>query len=162
MTVRSAAVVFCALAVLASHVVQGSGQSAGSDAGRQGDLAGIEKFLQQDVAATVSRDPRGLTDLFTDDAVLLSPGQPALVGKQAIRERYERMRPGVKVLSYVPEDKDVTILDGWAVVWGYTTGSYVESPGGEVKQHRGMRMMFLKKLPDGSWKCFRGMGAPSE
>ena len=41
------------------------------------------------------------------------------------------------MLSYVPETKDVTILDGWAVEWGYITGSYVETPGGEVKQIRG-------------------------
>jgi len=102
--------------------------------------------------------------LFTDDAVRLSPGQPAEVGKKAIRESNERWsaRPGVKALSYVPETKDLTILDGWAVEWGYTTGSYVVSPSGEVKQHRGMRLMVLKKMPDGSWKCFRGMGAPSE
>jgi hypothetical protein len=42
------------------------------------------------------------------------------------------------------------------------TGSYVESPIGEVKQMRGNVLMVLKKLPDGSWKTFRGMGAPSE
>ena len=62
------------------------------------------------------------------------------------------------MLSYVPEIKDLTILDGWAVEWGYFTGSYVESPGGEAKQIRGTVLMVLKKLPDGSWKCFRRMG----
>src|SRR5207245_2478836 len=116
MTLRLAAVAFCTSAVLASHVVQGSGASAGSAAGRQADLAGIEKLHQQDIAATLSRDPVALTDLWTDDAVRLGPGQPAQVGKQAIRESNERWsaRPGVKVLSYVPETKDLTILDGWA------------------------------------------------
>ena len=48
--------------------------------------------------------------------------------------------------------------DGWAVEWGYFTGSYVESPGGEPKQMRGARLWVLKKLPDGSWKVFRAMG----
>ena len=160
MTLRLAAVVFCALAVLASHVVQGSGASAGSDAGRQADLAGIEKLHQQDIAATLSRDAVALTDFWTDDAVRLGPGPPAQVGKQAIRESNERWsaRPGVKVLNYVPETKDLTILDGWAVEWGYFTGSYVESPGGEAKQIRGTVLTVLKKLPDGSWKIFRGMG----
>ena len=68
---------------------------------------------------------------------------PAEVGKQAIRESHERwsLRQGVKVLSYVPETKDLTVLDGWAVEWGYFTGSYVESPGGEVKQIRGTVLM---------------------
>ena len=125
------------------------------------DMAGIEKFHQQDIAATLSRDPVALTDLFTDDAVRLSPGQPAEVGKQAIRESNERWsaRPGFKVLSYVPETRDLTMLDGWAVEWGNFTGSYVESAGGEVKQIHGNRLMVLKRLPDGSWKYFRGMRA---
>jgi len=127
------------------------------------DKAGIEKFHQRDIAATLSRDPVALTDLWTDDAVRLGPGRPAEVGKRAIRESNERWSalPGVKVQSYVPETKDLTIRKGWAVEWGYITGSYVESPGGEVKQIRGTRLMVLKKMPDGSWKCFRGMGGPT-
>jgi ketosteroid isomerase-like protein len=127
------------------------------------DMASIEKLHQQDIAATLSRDPVALTNLWTDDAVRLGPGRPAEVGKKAIRESNERWSalPGVKVLSYVPETKGLTILNGWAVEWGYITGSYVESPGGEVKQIRGTRLMVLKKMPNGSWKCFRGMGGPT-
>jgi len=163
MTLRLTVVVFCSLAVLVSHVVQGSGASAGSNADRQADLAGIEKFHQRDIAATLSRDPVALTDLWTDDAVRLGPGRAAEVGKKAIRESNQRWAalPGVKVLSYVPETKDLTILKGWAVEWGYVTGSYAESPGGEPKQIRGTRLMVLKKMPNGSWKCFRGMGGPT-
>jgi ketosteroid isomerase-like protein len=159
MTQSSVAVVLFGLAVLTGHLPQGRGLSAGTGERRQADLAAIEKFHQQDVAATLSRDPVALTDLWTDDAVRLSPGQPAEVGKQAIRESNERWsaRQGVKVLSDVPETKDLTILDGWAVEWGYFTGSYVESPG-EAKQIRGTVLMVLKKLPDGSWKWFRRMG----
>src|SRR5256714_12050587 len=84
------------------------------------DMAGIEKLRQQDIAATLSRGPVALTDLWTDDAVRLSPGQPADVGKEALRKYYEGLAaiPGFKVLSYVPETKDLTMLDGWAVEWG--------------------------------------------
>jgi ketosteroid isomerase-like protein len=163
MILRLALVVFCSLAVLASHVVQESGASAESNAERQADLANIEKFHQRDIAATLSRDPVALTDLYTDDAVRLGAGRPAEVGKRAIRESNERWSalPGVKVLRYVTDTKDLTILNGWAVEWGYITGSYVEAPGGEVKQIRGTRLMVLKKMRDGSWKCFRGMGGPT-
>ncbi len=164
MKVRSVAVVVGALTALAGgHVVQGQAASAGSDRGRDADLAAIEKLHQQDIAATLSRDPVALTDLWTDDAVRLGQGRPAEVGKQAIRESNKlwSARPNVKVLTYVPETKDLTIWDGWAVEWGYFTGSYVESPGGEPKQIRGTRLMVFKKLLDGSWKCFRGMGGPT-
>jgi ketosteroid isomerase-like protein len=161
MNVLSALVVG-ALIAFAEQVVQKPAASVGSDKGRDADRAAIEKLHQQDIAATLSRDPVALTDLWTDDAIRLGPGQPAEVGKQAIRESNERWsaRPGLKVLTFVPETKDVTIWDGWAVEWGYFTGSYVESPGGEPKQIRGARLWVLKKLPDGSWKCFREMGIP--
>ena len=162
MPALSFAVVVGALTALAGQVVQGPGASAGSDRGRDGDRAAIEKLHQQDIAATLSRDPVALTDLWTDDAIRLGPGQPTEVGKPAIRESNERWsaRPGLKVLTFVPEIKDLTIWDSWAVEWGYFTASYVESPGGEPKQIRGARLWVLKKLPDGSWKCFRGMGIP--
>ena len=117
MTLRLAFGVFCSWAVLASQVVQGSGASAGSNALSQADLAGIEKFHQRDIAATLSRDPAALTDLWTDDAVRLGPGRPAEVGKKAIRESNERWsaRSGAKVLTYVPETKDLTRghIAGW-------------------------------------------------
>lgn len=125
------------------------------------DMAGIEKLRQQDIAATLSQDPVALTDYWTEDAVRLGPNQPAEVGKQAIRESNERWsaRPGFKVLSYVPETNHLTtMLDGWVVEWRYFTVSYVGSAGGEAKQVRGQVLGILKRLPDGSWRCFRVMG----
>lgn len=61
----------------------------------------------------------------------------AEVGKPAIRASNERQTANkdFKVLSYVPETKDLTFLDGgWAVEWRTFTASYVESPGSEMKQ----------------------------
>ena len=126
-------------------------------------MAGIQKFRQQDIAATLSRDPIALTDLWTDDGVRLVQGRPPEVGTATIRASNERWsaRPGARVLSYVPETKDLTTWGGWAVEWGYFTVSYVESPDGEAKKLNGTRLMVLKKVPDGSWKCFRGMGGPT-
>lgn len=127
------------------------------------DMAGIENFHLKEISATLSRDPDALTNLWTDDAVRLIQGRPTEIGKKAIRESNQRWAamPSIKMLSYVPETKDVTILDGWAIEWGYITGSYVETPGGEVRQINGTRLMVLKKMSDGSWKCFRGMGGPT-
>src|SRR5262249_41821590 len=137
----------------------------GSQTGRAADLAAIEKLRQQDIAATLSRDPVALTDLWTDDAIRMGVGVPGEVGKQAIRASNERQTANkdFKWLSYVPETKDFTFLEGgWAVEWRSFTASVVASPGGEAKQIRGSVLLVLKKLPDGSWKCFRGMGGTSQ
>jgi ketosteroid isomerase-like protein len=63
-------------------------------------------------------------------------------------------------LTFVPETKDLTIWDGGTVEWRTFTASFVASPGGEPTQVRGTALAVLKKLPDGSWKCFRAMGIP--
>ena len=124
-------------------------------------LAEIEKLRRQDIDATVSRDPTALTELWTDDAVRLGQGEPDDIGKEAIRatnERFKAATPELRVVSYVPETKELTIIDeGWAFEWGYFTASYLESPGGEEKRVRGKRLMILKKQPDGSWKSARAM-----
>lgn len=160
MTRRSGAVVLCAFVALMALVYQGCGLGVRMDDTHTQDLALIEKLLSQDIAATVSRDTAALTDLWTDDAVRLQQGEPDDIGKQAIRatnERFKAATPELRVLSYVPENKEVTVTDGWAFVWGYFTASYVESPGGEVKRFRGKRLMVLKKQPNGSWKSARAM-----
>ena len=159
-SVLPVAVLVGALTASAEHVVQRPDASVGSDRGsRDADRAAIGKLHQQDIAATLSRDPVALTDLWTDDAIRLGPGQPIEVGHQAIRDTNERStaRP-IKVLTLVPETKDLTIWDGGAVEWRSFTASFVESPGGEPKQIRGTALSVFKKLPDGSWKCFRAMG----
>jgi ketosteroid isomerase-like protein len=52
-----------------------------------------------------------------------------------------------------------SFLDGgWTVEWRTLTASYVDSPDSEAKEIRGRVLVVLKKLPDGSWKAFRGMG----
>jgi ketosteroid isomerase-like protein len=156
------AVVVCALTALGGQVLHGPAASAGSQTDRAADRAAIEKLSQRDIAATVARDPVALTEYWTDDAIRLGVGAPPEIGKATIRTSNERQTANkdFKVLSYVPESKDLTFLDGgWAVEWRTYTGSYVDSPGGEAKQVRGTTLAVLKKLPDGSWKCFRAMGS---
>ena len=72
-------------------------------------------------------------------------------------ERRRTAQPGFRVLSYVPEIKHLTVTGGWAFEWGYITGSYVESPGGEEKHIRGKVLRVLKKQADGGWKGAIGM-----
>jgi ketosteroid isomerase-like protein len=144
---------------LAGQVVQESAAPVGRDRGHEADRAIIEKLKYQDRDATVARDAVAMADLWADDAVRFGPDTPADVGRQAIRATNERStaRP-LTVLTFVPETKDSTIWDGGAVEWLYFTASIAAPPGSEPKQVRGTALVVLKKLPDGSWKCFRAMG----
>ena len=124
------------------------------------DLQAIQKLHQQDIDATLRHDPQALADLFTDDAVLLEPGAPAVIGKPAIladNKKDTMQHPDAKVVSYKPEVKDLQVADGWAFEWDTFEASYKESEKAEVKTFRAKALRILKKQPDGSWKFARVM-----
>jgi hypothetical protein len=84
------------------------------------DLAAIEKLHQDDIEVTLSQDPKGLVDIWTEDAVRFSTGKPPVVGKQAIGAENEKglaPSPGFKVLSYAPKYRNIEIEDGLAFEW---------------------------------------------
>src|SRR5262245_8790108 len=83
----------------------------------ESDRTAIERLHQADMAATLTGDPADLEKLWTADAVRLQPDEPAEVGRAAIRATDERSKARSRdgrVLSYVPEIKDLQIKDGWA------------------------------------------------
>ena len=124
------------------------------------ERAAIEKLHQQDVAGTLARDPQALADLFTENAVLLEPGQSAVIGKAAIlaeNQQDQKAHPATKVVSYKPDIKDLQIRDGVAYEWDTFEASYKESENGEVKGFKAKALRVLERQPDGSWKFSRVM-----
>src|SRR5688500_8542774 len=119
MRLHAITLVVCALTALGGKV-PGPVVPAGRQPDRAADLAAIAKLRQQDIDATLTRDPVALTDFWTEDAIRLGAGAPPEVGKTTIRESNERQtaNKNFKVLSYVPEIRDFTFLDGgWATEW---------------------------------------------
>ena len=149
--------IVCALAA-ATACTGAADQVSERAAAHAQDLAAIERLRQQDIAATIAGDVEAIGETWIDDVVLLSAGQEAQVGKQAILALRRKVGgPGFRVTSYVPEVKDTTITaDGWAFQWGVLTASYV-LPGGEEKRVRMNLLHVLKKQADGSWKAAVGM-----
>ena len=158
-TRRAATLAACALLTSMACMSERAGVSERTADAHAQDMAAIERLRQQDIAATLAGDVAAIGELWTDDVVLLGPGQEAQIGKQAIlalRERHKAAQP--RVLSYVPEIKDVTITaDGWAFEWGVFTASYIEAAGGEEKRVRMNLLRVMKKQADGSWKAAIGM-----
>ncbi len=122
---------------------------------RAADLEAIEKLHQKDIEVTLSQDPKGLIDIWTEDAVRLVPGKPPVVGKQAIQADNEKGRaqyPGLKVLSYAPEYKNIQIADGSACEWGEFEAKYKLSPEVPPVSLHMKSLRVLKRQSDGSWK----------
>jgi uncharacterized protein (TIGR02246 family) len=123
---------------------------------RAADLTAIEKLHRADVEATLTQDPSALTVLWSDDGVNLGfPGAP-VVGIKAIGEAYAKFRteyPEFKVLRYAPDIKEIQIVEGWAIEWGYTEATYkMTAKDAPVNVPRTEGMRLLKRQRDGSWK----------
>jgi uncharacterized protein (TIGR02246 family) len=119
------------------------------------DLAAIEKAHQEDIKATLTQDPKGLIDLWSEDGVNFIPGSPPAVGKQAIEAEHEKFRgqyPGFKVLSYTAKYKNIQVEDGLACEWFEREGEYKLSPESPPAGWRANGLDVLKRQRDGSWK----------
>ena len=131
---------------------------------RAQELEAIEQLHRQDVAATITGDPKALAELWAEDAVRLEPG-PAEVGKKLIKQHDSEMlqkNGAMKILTYAPEIKDVKIVDGWAFEWGYFNSTYRDNPNAPIKSFRAKLLRVLEKQKDGSWKFARVMWNPAE
>jgi ketosteroid isomerase-like protein len=126
------------------------------------DLAAIAKLHEEDIAVTLSQDPKGLADIWAEDGVRLDSGSSPVVGKKAIEADNEKGRaryPGFKVLSYAPEYKNIQIVDATACEWGEFDAQYrLSSEQPPVHVHRNA-LRVLSRQSDGSWK-FAFVGLP--
>jgi ketosteroid isomerase-like protein len=119
------------------------------------DLAGIEKLHHDDIEFTLSQDPKGLVDIWTEDAVRYTAGKPPVVGRQAIGADNAKglaPYPGFKVLSYVPKFKNMQVQDDLATEWFEAQATFKLSPDDppSTLNVKGLRVM--RRQSDGSWK----------
>ncbi len=133
--------------------------------GSAADRAAIEKLHQQDIAAMLSRDPKALAELWDDDAVVMQPGSPAIVGKARISADNAKEfseHPDVRILSYRPDFRDLQICGDWAFEWGTFTGTYRASPNAPTETLNAKLLRIMKRQADGSWKFSRVMWNTAE
>jgi ketosteroid isomerase-like protein len=119
------------------------------------DLRAIEKAHQEDIQATLTQDPKGLMDLWAEDAVAFYPGSPPAVGKQAIgaqNDKFHAQYPGLKVLSYTSKYKNLQVEDGLACEWFEKKAEYKLSPESPPVSWQANGLLVLKRQSDSSWK----------
>lgn len=121
------------------------------------DLRAIDQLNLDDIAVTLTQDPKGLLDEWSDDGVRMSPGSPPTAGKQAIAAENEKFRaqyPDFKVFSYSPNLKEMrtTVSGDWAIETGTMDAKYQLSAKDEPVTAHVNFMRLLKRQSDGTWK----------
>ena len=104
-----------ALMVVGCQPAADQSDSAAVAAKQAEDVAAIKK-LMNDVGAAVNvnaDDVAALAAFFTDDAVRMPPNQPAISGKEAIRESLQNSYGNVTV-KFTDEVAEIEVAGDWA------------------------------------------------
>ena len=139
--------------------------AAGCGTQRNVNLAAEETAIRTTdanwLAAATAHDLERVLPFWADDATILPPGEPAIVGKEAIRQYVSAAfaTPGFSI-TWKTEKVEVSQSGDLAYSTGTDRISVTTRDGKSVTQeNRGV--VIWKKQPDGSWKCILDVLSPA-
>ena len=129
--------------------------------GTEADYSAIENVRSQWAEALAAGDVDGILALFTDDAVQMSPNEPAIVGKDAQRAR---LAPAVDLVDASVEwdSEEVRVAGSWAYDLGTMIMDATPKAGAATQQVRGKYLMILERGDSAEWKVARFIYNSSE
>ena len=115
--------------------------------------AAIKQADKEWLQAAAAKDLERTLSFWTDDAVIQPPGQPAVIGKEAIR-RYVAdgfKQPGFSVIWLSGEP---VVASGGDMAYTLGTNQFTfQDPKGALVKVRGRGVVVWRRQADGKWKC---------
>lgn len=123
--------------------------------GAEDELKAINKLQKQVDAAIIAGDTDGYVALIADDAVLMPPNAPPVIGKDAIRSWNQAMSRRFRFKNYTPVDDEVVLAGKWAFRRARATWTLTPTAGGQPIHDSGKFIIIYERQPDGSWRIAR-------
>lgn len=121
---------------------------------REEDIAQIRKFLETDGEAVNKGDVEAEVNRFTEDGIYMWPDAPAIEGREALREWFERRF--ARVEAHIESRTEELVVSGdWAFERGTSVVRVRQKNSTHVDTVRGKHINILRRQPDGSWKIAR-------
>jgi len=120
------------------------------------DEAAITEFNKRYLRAINDGDSATLASLTTPEHIMIAPGRPPIVGKEANDAANARVAQTAKIEeTWAPEE---TFISGdLAYQRGTFTVAATPKAGGTTRNMRGTFLRIYKRQPDGAWRMVRDM-----
>jgi ketosteroid isomerase-like protein len=115
------------------------------------------KLLQRDAEwaamASEGRDVEAILSYWTDDAVVLPPGLPAVIGKPALRE-YVKGSQQISGFSITWSSSDVAFSPDGNLAYMFSENAVtLNGADGKPATKAGRAVTIWRREPDGEWRC---------
>ena len=115
----------------------------------EADVEAIKSLSNEIMKAYNEGDLEALTAIVAEDVVFMPPGEPALIGKEAMRNWHDFDKISIDVNITVEE---VQVLGDWAFMRDIWIGSGTQKDSGEKFEFNNKGLYLLRRQTDGSWK----------
>ncbi len=117
------------------------------------DVTAIRAVNDAWIQAALDNDYAALEALYSDDAVMMPPNEPAVEGRAAIRAMRESYADSyeVTVVEYFDSIIEIDGRDGLAYMRGTGWAKVRFEEDGAIVEFRGKSLAILRKQADGSW-----------
>ena len=114
----------------------------------------VDRLRQDFNAAYNAADAAAIANLVTEDVVWMPPGNPAVEGRQAVKDRYaaqfKELAPRFEL-----HPGEIQASCTWAFLRGSYTRTDTPRQGGEPIGYKCKYLMIMQRQPDGGWKIAR-------
>ena len=145
-------VLVCLLALPVACGKEPTGPSAQERA--RADTGGIDTLREQFMNLFKAGDATALARLYTENAVLMPPGEPAVTGRKAIELKLQTTFDRFTAVLSATFD-EIEIAGDWAFERGSYTLTLTPKVEGEPLQEVGKYLLILRRNSNGSWKLAR-------
>ena len=147
------------LAILAMAACKpgGRGTAESTAASVDQDKPGIAKTRNAYVTAWKAADAGQLAELYTADAFVLYPNQPAVAGRDAILAYFKSFFAEFAQEDFGLTSEELEVVGPWAFDRGTYRWKGVPRAGGDAVEDNGKYLVILRRQADGSWKVARDM-----
>ena len=112
----------------------------------EADERWIEAFNRGDVETIVS--------LYTEDVVVMPPGEPSFQGRERVRKWMTALFERNTVAQSLAND-EVVVSGDWAWMRGHFTTEITPRSGGVTVRRDGKHLVIWRREPDGAWRAAR-------